>query len=38
MTEQMRFVDCPVLELDATLPIYDIVNTIFKKCEQLNMI
>lgn len=36
MTEQMLFLDCPVLELDATLPIDDIVNIIFKKCEELN--
>lgn len=30
IAKQMQFITCPVLELDATLPIYDIVNSIYK--------
>lgn len=38
ITKQMQFITCPILELDATLPIYDIVNTIYKKYLQINPI
>ncbi len=36
--KQMQFIMCPVLKLDATLPIHDIVNSIYKKCLKMNII
>lgn len=36
--KQMQFITCPVLELDATLPIIDIVNAIYENCIQINII
>lgn len=36
IAKQMQFITCPVIELDAELPIYDIVNTIYS--EMKNMI
>ncbi|MCM1285157.1 MAG: AAA family ATPase [Acetobacter sp.] len=36
--KQLQFITCPVLELDAKLPIDDIVNTIYKKCVQMNIV
>lgn len=34
IVKQMKFITCPVLELDATLPICDIVNIIYEKYKQ----
>lgn len=34
--KQLQFIACPVLELDATLPIQDIVDMIYKKYLQIN--
>ncbi|MDE6385005.1 MAG: AAA family ATPase [Eubacterium sp.] len=31
IAKQMQFINCPVLELDATLPVQDIVDIIYKK-------
>lgn len=36
IAKQMQFLTCPVLKIDATLPICDIVNTIYKKCSQIS--
>ncbi len=38
IVKQMGFITCPVLEIDATLPLYDIVNTIYEKYTQINSI
>lgn len=38
IAKQMQFITSPVLELDATLTINDIVKTIYKKCAQINII
>lgn len=38
ITKQMQFITCPILEIDATLPIDDIVNTICKKFAQINTV
>ncbi len=38
IAKQMQFITCPVLELDATLLINDIVNAIYKKYLQINPI
>lgn len=37
IAKQLRFVACPVLELDGTLPIGDLVRAICKKYTQINM-
>lgn len=36
--KQMQFITCPVLELDATLPIQDIVDAIYRKCVDMGII
>ena len=36
--KQMKFITYPVLAIDATLPIYDIVNTIYENYTQINFV
>lgn len=38
ITKQMQFITCPILEIDATLPIDDIVDIIYKKFAQINTV
>ena len=36
ISKQMQYIACPVLELDATLPLHDIVDIIYKKYLQIH--
>ena len=38
ISKQLQFITCPVLELDATLSIQDIVDAIYRKCIQIGII